>query len=61
VNTPPQAAQLADVFQHSNANVEWRNGDLRFFGRKACSMFATVLTSVEISPAPLSPPRQAVG
>jgi len=41
VITPPQAAQLADMFQHSNANVEWRNGYLRFLGRKPYSMFAT--------------------
>ena len=33
----------------------------RFFGQKPRSMFAAVLASVEISPAPLSPPRRAVG
>src|SRR5262249_6102505 len=33
----------------------------RFFGQKPRSMFATILASVEISPAPLSPPRRAVG
>src|SRR6266446_6408162 len=33
----------------------------RFFGQKPRSMFATILASVEIPPAPLSPPRQAVG
>jgi hypothetical protein len=32
----------------------------RFFGQKPRSMFAAILTSVEIPPAPLSPPRQAV-
>ena len=33
----------------------------RFFGQKPRSMFATVLESVEIPPAPLSPPQRAVG
>jgi hypothetical protein len=33
----------------------------RFFGQKHRSMFAAILASVEISPAPLSPPRRAVG
>ena len=31
----------------------------RFFGQKPRSMFAAILTSVELAPAPLSPPRQA--
>ena len=33
----------------------------RFFGQKPRSMFAAILGSVEIPPAPLSPPRRAVG
>jgi hypothetical protein len=33
----------------------------RFFGQKPRSMFATILASVEIPPAPLSPPRRALG
>ncbi|HEY5868725.1 MAG TPA: DUF6399 domain-containing protein, partial [Candidatus Tectomicrobia bacterium] len=33
----------------------------RFFGQKPWSMFAAILASVEIPPAPLSPPRRAVG
>ena len=33
----------------------------RFFGQKPRSMFAAILESVEIPPAPLSPPQQAVG
>jgi hypothetical protein len=33
----------------------------RFFGQKPRSMFAAILDSVEIPPAPLSPPRRAVG
>jgi Family of unknown function (DUF6399) len=33
----------------------------RFFGQQPRSMFAAILTSVEIPPAPLSPPRRAVG
>ena len=33
----------------------------RFFGQKPRSMFATILASVDIPPAPLSPPRRAVG
>jgi hypothetical protein len=32
----------------------------RFFGQKPRSMFAAILTSVEVPPAPLSPPRHAV-
>jgi hypothetical protein len=31
----------------------------RFFGQKPRSMFAAILESVELAPAPLSPPRQA--
>ncbi len=33
----------------------------RFFGQQPRSMFAAILTSVEIPPAPLSSPRRAVG
>ena len=33
----------------------------RFFGQKPRSMFAAILESVEIPPAPPSPPRRAVG
>ncbi len=33
----------------------------RFFGQKPRSMFAAILASVDIPPAPLSPPRRAVG
>jgi hypothetical protein len=33
----------------------------RFFGQKSRSMFAAILEAVEIPPAPLSPPRRAVG
>jgi len=33
----------------------------RFFGQKPRSMFAAILASVELPPAPLSPPRRAVG
>jgi len=33
----------------------------RFFGQKPRSMFAAILASVEIPPAPHSPPRRAVG
>jgi hypothetical protein len=33
----------------------------RFFGQKPRSMFAAILGSVEIPPAPLSPPQQAMG
>jgi len=31
----------------------------RFFGQKLRSMFAAILESVELAPAPLSPPRKA--
>jgi hypothetical protein len=33
----------------------------RFFGQKPRSMFAAILASVEIPPAPLSPPQRAAG
>jgi hypothetical protein len=33
----------------------------RFFGQKPRSMCAAILGSVEIPPAPLSPPRRALG
>ena len=41
--------------------IRWRTAAERFFGQKPRSMFAAILDSVEIPPAPLSPPRQAVG
>jgi hypothetical protein len=31
----------------------------RFFGQKPRSMFAAILESVELAPAPLSPPRKS--
>ena len=33
----------------------------RFFNQKPRSMFAAILASVELPPAPLSPPRRAEG
>jgi hypothetical protein len=33
----------------------------RFFGQKPRSMFAAILASVDLPPAPLSPPRRAAG
>jgi hypothetical protein len=33
----------------------------RFFGQKPRSMFAAILAAVELPPAPLSPPRRAMG
>jgi Family of unknown function (DUF6399) len=33
----------------------------RFFGQKPRSMFTAILESVEIPPAPLSPPRRVLG
>jgi predicted phage tail protein len=33
----------------------------RFFGQKPRSMFAAILGAVAIPPAPLSPPRRALG
>jgi hypothetical protein len=33
----------------------------RFFGRKPRSMFAAILASLDLPPAPLSPPRRAAG
>jgi Family of unknown function (DUF6399) len=33
----------------------------RFFGQQPRSMFAAILAAVEIPPAPLRPPRRAVG
>jgi hypothetical protein len=33
----------------------------RFFGQKPRAMFAAILASVEIPPAPLSPPHRAMG
>jgi hypothetical protein len=33
----------------------------RFFGQKPRSIFAAILASVEIPPAPLSPPQRAMG
>ncbi len=71
-----EAAKLAEVFQRSSSNVEGRLTAIhnffltrpdgttaaeRFFGQKPRSMFSAILAAVEIPPAPLRPPRRAVG
>jgi len=40
-------------------NFTTKSGGIWFFGQKPRSMFATILESVELPPAPLSPPRRA--
>ncbi len=67
-----RAKTLAEVFQRSSSNVrdcltaihnffltrpDGTTAAERFFGQKPRSMFASILESVELPPAPLSPPR----
>ena len=58
---PRKRACLTAVHNFFLTRADGTTAAERFFGQKPRSMFAAILDSVEIPPAPLSPPRQAVG
>ena len=58
---PRKRACLTAVHNFFLTRADGTTAAERFFGQKPRSMFAAILASVEIPPAPLSPPRQAVG
>jgi hypothetical protein len=58
---PRKRACLTAVHHFFLTRADGTTAAERCFGQKPCSMFAAILDSVEIPPAPLSPPRRAVG
>src|SRR6266567_2831956 len=58
---PRKRACLTAVHTFFLTRADGTTAAERFFGQKPRSMFAAILESVEIPPAPLSPPRRAVG
>jgi Family of unknown function (DUF6399) len=57
---PRKRACLTAVHNFFLTRADGTTAAERFFGQKPRAMFAAILASVEIPPAPLSPPRQAV-
>jgi hypothetical protein len=58
---PRKRACLTAVHNFFLTRADGTTAAERFFGQKPRSMFATILEAVELPPAPLSPPRRAVG
>jgi hypothetical protein len=58
---PRQRTCLTAVHNFLRTRPDGTTAAERFFGQKPRPMFAAILASVEIPPAPLSPPRRAVG
>jgi hypothetical protein len=58
---PRKRAGLTAVHNFLLVRPDGTTAAERFFGQKPRSMFAAILESVELPPAPLSPPRRALG
>jgi hypothetical protein len=58
---PRKRACLTAIHNFFLTRTDGTTAAERFFGQKPRSMFAAILASVEIPPAPLSPPRRALG
>jgi hypothetical protein len=58
---PRKRAGLTAVHNFFLTRPDGTTAAERFFGQKPRSMFAAILGAVEIPPAPLSPPRRALG
>jgi hypothetical protein len=58
---PRKRACLTAVHNFFLMRADGTTAAERFFGQKPKSMFAAILASVEIPPAPLSPPRRTGG
>ena len=61
LDRPRKRACLTAIHNFCLTRPDGTTAAERFFGQKPRSMFAAILASVEIPPAPLSPPRRAVG
>jgi len=61
LDRPRKRACLTAVHNFFLTRADGTTAAERFFGQKPRSMFAAILASVEIPPAPLSPPRRALG
>ena len=60
VDRPRKRTCLTAIHNFFLTRADGTTAAERFFGQKPRSMFAAILASVEIPPAPLSPPRRAV-
>jgi hypothetical protein len=58
---PRKRACLTAIHNFFLTRTDGTTAAERFFGQKPRCMFAAILESVEIPPAPLSPPRRAMG
>jgi hypothetical protein len=58
---PRKRACLTAIHNFFLTRADGTTAAERFFGQKPRSMFAAILDAVEIPPAPLSPPRRAMG
>jgi hypothetical protein len=61
LDRPRKRACLTAVHNFFLTRADGTTAAQRFFGQKPRSMFAAILQSVELPPAPLSPPRKAEG
>jgi hypothetical protein len=61
LDRPRKRACLTAVHNFLLTRPDGTTAAERFFGKKPRSMFTAILASVAIPPAPLSPPRRAVG
>jgi hypothetical protein len=61
LDRPRKRACLTAVHNFFLTRTDGTTAAERFFGQKPRSMFAAILASVDLPPAPLSPPRRAEG
>jgi hypothetical protein len=61
LDRPRKRAGLTAMHNFFLTRADGTTAAERFFGQKPRSMFATILQSVDLPPAPLSPPRRAEG
>jgi hypothetical protein len=61
LDQPRKRACLTAVHNSFRTRPDGTTAAERFFGQNPRSMFAAILDSVELPPAPLSPPRRALG
>lgn len=61
LDCPRKRACLTAVHNFFLTRADGTTAAERFFGQKPRSMFAAILASVDLPPAPLSPPRRAEG
>jgi hypothetical protein len=61
LDRPRKRAGLIAIHHFFLTRADGTTAAERFFGQQPRSMFAAILQSVDLPPAPLSPPRQAEG